>query len=309
MIDAAWLNPGIAFIVGILLSFKLRKISARVQSRRGPLTWLPACWHDINKSKVLQPLYDILKLFSKQTIIPHTATPLFIAGPYLALACAIAATLFVPVGGASIDYPFSLVILFYLLLFEILFIIVGGISSASPFAAIGGVRETELLLANEIPFILGTFALAITYGTLSIKDMMGFNLLVNPFAALAVLLAILVKLHMKPFDIPEADSEIVGGLTTEYSGKLLGVLETTKMIMVFVLCALFADLFLWVPSSGIYAWAVFLTGLIATCLVLGIINSLFARFRIDQATRWLFKIPLLVSVLAIGWAVLWRYVL
>ena len=204
--------------------------------------------------------------------------------------------------GASFDYSFSLVVLFYLLIFEILFIIMGGISSASLFAAIGGVREVELMLANEIPFILGLFALAITYNSLSIQSMMGFNLLINPFAAFAVLLAILVKLHVKPFDISEAESEIVGGLTTEYSGKLLGVLETTKVIMIFVLCALFVDLFLWVPSTGLVAWGVFIVGLVVTGLVLGLVNALFARFRIDQATRWLFRISTLVSLLAVGWA-------
>jgi NADH-quinone oxidoreductase subunit H len=306
--DLTWLNPVIAFVIGVLLAFLLRKTFARVQLRRGPLVWLPARWHDINRSKVLQPLYDIWKLFSKQTIIPHTATPLFVLGPIFALACAITATMFVPVAGTSFYYSFSLVVLFYLLIFEILFIIMGGISSASLFAAIGGVREVELMLANEIPFILGLFALAITYNTLSVQQMMGFNILINPLAAISVLLAILVKLHIKPFDISEAESEIVGGLTTEYSGKLLGVLETTKIIMVFVLCALFADLFLWIPSSGLAAWAVFLVGLVVTGLVLGLVNSLFARFRIDQATRWLFRISTLISLLAIAWAFIGPYV-
>jgi NADH-quinone oxidoreductase subunit H len=309
MIDAAaWLNPVIAFAIGILLAFLLRKVFARVQLRRGPLVWLPKNWHDINRTKILQPLYDIWKLFSKQTMIPHTAKALFIWGPILAFLSAIGAALFVPVAGISIDYSFSLVVLFYLLLFEILFVIMGGISSASLFAAIGGVREVELMLANEIPFILGLFALAITYNTLSIQNMMGFNLLINPLAAIAVLLAILVKLHIKPFDIPEAEAEIVGGLTTEYSGKLLGLLETTKVIMVFVLCALFVDLFLWIPSTGIAAWAIFIVGLAATGVVLGLVNALFARFRIDQATGWLFKISTLVSVLAVGWAFVAPYV-
>ena len=251
MADLFWLlNPVVAFVAGILLSFNLRKISARVQSRRGPLVRMPSGWKDINRSKVLQPLYDIEKLLSKQTIIPHTATPFFVVGPVLALLFALALTLFVPVAGGAIDYTFSLVIVFYLLIGVTMSIIIGGTASASLFAAIGGVREIELMLANEIPFILGTFALAITADSLSVHSMMGFNLLYNPFAAIAVFIAILVKLHIKPFDIPEADAEIVGGLTTEYSGKLLGFLEITKLIMLFALSALFVDLFLWVPASG-----------------------------------------------------------
>jgi NADH-quinone oxidoreductase subunit H len=303
------LNPAIAFVAGILLSFKLRKIAARVQSRRGPLIWMPPRWKDINRSKVLQPLYDIEKLLSKQTIIPHTATPFFAAAPIAALLFAIGVAFFVPVAGNAIEYGFGLVVLFYLLVGVTMCIIVGGTASASLFAAIGGVREVELMLANEIPFILGTFALAITYNTLSIHQMMGFNLLLNPFAAIAVFIAIMVKLHVKPFDISEADSEIVGGLTTEYSGKLLGVLEITRVIMLFALCALFADLFLWIPSGGLAAWAVFFSGLIATGVAIALVNALFARFRIEQATRWLLRFSTLVSVTAVLFALAGRFVL
>jgi NADH-quinone oxidoreductase subunit H len=306
--DLTWLNPVVAFAVGILLAFNLRKIFARIQSRRGPLLWMPRSWKDINRSKLLQPLFDIIKLFSKQTIIPHTASMLFIWAPVFALLCAVCVTFFVPVAGNAFDYSFSLVVVFYLMIFVILFVIVGGISSASLFAAMGGVREVELMLANEIPFILGTFALAITYNTLSIRQMMGFNILANPFAAIAFFIAILVKLHIKPFDIPEADSEIVGGLTTEYSGKLLGTLEIVKLIMLFTLSALFVDLFLWVPSTGLMAWAVFIVGILLVGGAIGVTNALFARFRIDQATRWLFRVSTIISLLAIGWAIAAPYV-
>jgi NADH-quinone oxidoreductase subunit H len=308
--DLLWLlNPVVAFVVGILLSFNLRKIAARVQSRRGPLLWLPVRWNDVNRSKLLQPLYDIEKLLSKQTIIPHTATPFFTAGPIMALAFALALTLFVPVAGGAIDYTFSLVIVFYLLIGVTMSIIIGGTASASLFAAIGGVREIELMLANEIPFILGTFALAITADSLSVHSMMGFNLLYNPFAAMAVFIAILVKLHIKPFDIPEADAEIVGGLTTEYSGKLLGILEITKLIMLFALSALFAGLFLWVPASGALAWAEFIVLVLIVGGAIGIVNALFARFRIEQATKWLFRFSTLLSVTAVAFALIGRYAL
>lgn len=310
MMDLFWLlNPVIAFAAGILLAFSIRKIAARVQSRRGPLLWMPARWRDINHSKVLQPLYDIQKLLSKKTIIPHTATHFFIFGPIAALLFALGVVLFVPVAGNSIDYTFGLVILFYLLIGVTMCIIIGGTASASLFAAIGGVREIELMLANEIPFILGTFALAISYNTLSIKGMMGPNLILNPFAAIAVFIAILVKLHIKPFDIAEAESEIVGGLTTEYSGKLLGLLEITKVLMLFGLCAFFADLFLWIPSGGLVSWLVFFAGVAITGIAIALINALFARFRIEQAAKWLFRFSTLLSVTAILFALLGRYVL
>lgn len=304
-----WINPLLGFFSGVILSLSVRKVNARIQGRRGPLILLPARWHDINRTKLFQPLYDILKLFSKKTIIPATAGTLFILSPILALASAVAACFFVPVAGISFSYSFDLVVLFYLLMGEILFVIVGGVTSASLFAVIGGVREIELMLTNEIPFILGTFALAITYDTLSIQEMTGFHLLTNPFAALVVFLAILVKLHMKPFDISEAESEIVSGLTTEYNGKLLGLIEVTRVIMLFVLVSLFTDLFLWIPSTGIMAWIVFLAGVGFTSLMLAIVHSLFGRFRIDQATWWLFRVPLVLSIVAVAVAVIQRFLL
>ena len=304
-----WINPVIALCTGIFLSFLLRKLNARIQSRRGPVIRVPPAWRDINRTKILQPLYDILKLFSKSTFIPEKASPFFIMGPVMALVCAVLATFFVPIADVSFDYSFGLVVLFYLLMGEILCVIVGGVASGSLFAVIGGVREIELMLTNEIPFILGTFALAISYNTLSVSEMMGFNLVTNPFAAIVVFLSILVKLHIKPFDISDAESEIVSGLTTEYSGKLLGTLEVTKLMMIFVLVALFADLFLWVPSSGLMAWLVFFAGVGFTTVLIGLVHSLFGRFRIDQATWWLLKVPLVISVFAVVWAAMWRYVL
>lgn len=313
MIDLAWINPALAFCIGILLAYTMRKAFARMQTRRGPLLWLPRAWHDINRTKVLQPLYDILKLLSKKTILPATATPFFVAGPLIALCFALALPLLVPIAGMSFDYSFSLVVIFYLLIGVTMCIIIGGTASASLFAAIGGVREIELMLANEIPFILGTFALAIWYNTLSVQAMMGPNLILNPFAAIAFFVAMLVKLHVRPFDIAEADSEIVGGLTTEYSGKLLGTLEITKVLMLFSLSALFVDLFLWVPNgwalSSIAAVVLFLVEVFLVSAVIGIVNAMFARFRIDQATKWLFTASTALGVIAIGWAVAWRFFL
>jgi NADH-quinone oxidoreductase subunit H len=305
-----WFNPAIAFFCGILLSYFFRKVNARIQGRRGPLLIVPGAWHDINHSKVLQPLYDILKLFSKKTIIPTTVRSLFILSPIFAFLCAFVACFFVPIVGMSYSYPFDLVILFYLLMGELLFEITGGIASGSLFAVIGGVREIELLLANELPFILGTFALAITFNTLSIQEMMGFHILTNPFAAIVVFIAILVKLHMKPFDISEAESEIVSGLTTEYNGKLLGILNAAKIIMLFVLVALFANLFLWVPgATGPLAVLVFVAGVGVTALMLAIVHSVFCRFRIDQATWWLLRFPLVLSIIAVLLAGVQRYML
>ncbi len=125
MFDLAWLNPIVAFASASYLRLTCARSLPGYSPDGDRLLWMPSRWQDINRSKLLQPLYDIIKLFSKQTIIPHTASALFIWSPILACICALAVTLFVPVAGNSFDYSFSLVVVFYLLVFVTLFVIIG----------------------------------------------------------------------------------------------------------------------------------------------------------------------------------------
>ncbi len=82
-----------------------------------------------------------------------------------------------------------------------------------------------------------------------------------------------------------------------------------KEITIFTLVALFADLFLWVPSTGLMALLVFVAGIFVTGVAIGTVNALFARFRIDQAVRWLFIFSTALSLIGILWAVAWRFFL
>jgi NADH-quinone oxidoreductase subunit H len=311
--------PIIAFALSVIYSYELRKISARLQGRRGPYFIVPKEVRSVlGTSRLLQPLYDILKLLYKESRIPTTSTrTLFVAAPYVALASVIATFYFVPLAGFSLfgQFEFSLVVISYLLLIIPLALTLGGASSSSPWGAIGAQREAELTLAYEVPQILGIFSLAIMANTLSITDLINYQsrgipfIVLNPFAAVAVFVALLGKLQIKPFDISEAEVEIVAGPVTEYSGKLLGILEIMKTLLIFLVPAFFIDLFLGGGIIGTITGRnhalsalVFILETAIIVFVAALVHVFSPRFRVDQAFRWFSKFPLILGVVAIGWA-------
>ena len=312
------LVPVIAFVLSIIYAYELRKVTARLQARRGPYFIVPKEVRSVlGVSRLFQPLYDILKLLYKETIVPSTAIgSVFRTAPYVALASLIATLYFVPMGGFSLfgQFEFSIVAISYLLLMVPLALTVGGASSSSPWGAIGAQREAELTLAYEVPQILGIFALAIMANTLSISSLIDFQnqripfLILNPFAAVAVFIALIGKLQIKPFDISEAEVEIVAGPVTEYSGRLLGILEIMKTLLTFLVPALFIDLFLGgalvrtttlnYPASA----ALFILESLFIVVIAAVIHVYNPRFRVDQAFKWFSRFPLLLGLIAIVWA-------
>ncbi len=311
--------PIVAFALSVVFAYELRKIAARLQGRRGPYFIVPKEVRSVlGVSRLLQPMYDILKLLYKETKVPATSNKiLFKSAPYIALASLVATLYFVPIAGFTVfgQFEFSIVAICYLLLMIPLAITVGGSSSSSPWGAIGAQREAELTLAYEVPQILGIFALAITANTLSISNIVQFQnqripfLILNPFAALAVFISLMGKLQIKPFDISEAEVEIIAGPSTEYSGRLLGILEIMKTLLTFLVPALFIDLFLGGAIIGTTAsqnpaisTVLFILEGATIILVAAIIHVFSPRFRIDQAFRWFSTVPLALGIVAIVWA-------
>ncbi len=316
--------PVIAFVLSIIYSYEYRKVAARLQGRRGPYLIVPKEVRPLlGLSRVWQPVYDILKLLYKETIVPTTSNKLlFKTAPYLALASLIVTFFFVPIAGFSPfgQFEFSLIVILYLLIIIPLSITIGGSASSSPWGVYGAQREVELFLAFEVPLALGIFALAITANTLSISNILLFQiqnipfLLLNPFAALVVFIALLGKFQVKPFDISEAEVEIVTGPATEYSGKLLGILEIVKLLLAFLIPTLFIDLFL---GGGIIRTATnsnhpisiisFILESMVIIFIIAFIHVYSPRFRVDQAFKWFLKYPLVLGGISIIWAYAIRY--
>lgn len=295
----------IAFFLGVIYSFMIRKITARLQWRVGPLISVYSDLRSImGTTRIFQPLYDILKLFGKETIIPEVSRKnLFICSPFISLSFAILATLFIPFPGMPLlsTMPYSLVIASYLLIGASFFLILGPISSGSPWAALGIRREAELFLVSELSFVISIFSVAIVRKSLNIWEIANSspNFPLTLIAGMLMLTAMFGKLHIKPFDMPEAEAEIVAGPYTEYSGKLLGIYYVTRIFILYCLIALFISLLLPPLSSSIIWLPVYFIASIILVLLLSIIQVLNPRYRIMNALIWYMKIVAILSIMNI----------
>ncbi len=294
----------IAVALGNTLDYWNRKLYARMQSRFGPLLVMYAGFRKVlGPSRILQPLYDVAKLWGKRTLIPGSSRKnLFKVSPVVALLAVSVAILMTPVCGLTIlgGLSWTLIGLSYLIMTVSLFWIIGGAASSSPWGAIGARREAELFLGCEIPLITSLFSAAILARSLSFCDILNFQrgflpiILLNPFAAFAMFFAVLGKLHLKPFDIPDAEVEIVAGPFTEYSGKLLSVIYFTRMLLFYLLSTVFVDAFL---SGGLFFKGilyplnilVFLGLCFLFVFLLSTVHAAMPRYRIDQAFEFYLK--------------------
>jgi NADH-quinone oxidoreductase subunit H len=201
------------------------------------------------------------------------------------------------------DVPFSLIIASYLLIASIMFTILGPVASGSPWGVIGARREVELFLVAELGFVLSLFAMAFAKNSLSIWTLASNMeslpaILLTLVAGTTMFAAMLGKLHIKPFDMPEAECEIVAGLYTEYSGKLLGTYFLAKVFILYSMVSLFIAVFLppfssslwWLPA---YALAAFLL-----VFLLSVVQVLNPRYRIGKALNWYLKIVVPLAILS-----------
>lgn len=212
--------PGFLFlsIMGLVMEFVDRKLYARLQNRIGP-PWF-------------QPLADVIKLSAKEDIIPEEADPvIFQLMPVFALASVVTAFFYIPLWGTQALFSFNgdLIVVIYLLTIPTLTFFLGGWHSTSLFSMIGATRTLTQLFAYEVPLFMAILAPALLANTWSLSEMAvfydqhpayaGFNII----GLIVALIALQGKLEKVPFDIPEAETEIVGGTFTEYSGRFLAL--------------------------------------------------------------------------------------
>ncbi len=210
--------PGFLFLslAGVAVEYIDRILYARFQNRQGP-PWF-------------QPVADFIKLLAKESIIPEEAEPkLFSALPVVALAAVITAIFYIPMWKSQALFSFEgdLVVVIYLLTLPTITFFLAGWTSTSLYSMIGSVRTLTQLFAYEVPLFMGVLAptiLAETWSITGLSKYYGLHpwyILFNIPGFVVSLIAIQGKLEKVPFDIPEAETEIVGGTFTEYSGRLL----------------------------------------------------------------------------------------
>jgi len=287
--------PGFLFsaCVGLLAGGLERKVSARIQYRVGPP------WY--------QNFLDILKLMLKEIIVPKGAKITFLLAPFIGLLVTVlVATLlgrnlfFSPAGSFNGD----LIVIVYLLMLPALCIIIGASASANPLASLGAAREMKMILSYELSFILAILAVIIRSGAaikldaiLSSQASFGANIfcLSGFLAFLVSLMCMQAKLGYVPFDISEAEQEIMGGVFIEYSGLCLALFKLTKSILLYVLPLLLIILFMGKDISPLF---ISLKYLLLIFLII-LIKNTNPRLRIDQALRFFWRWPLFLGLAAV----------
>ena len=267
--------PGGLFVIVGSLAYEFvdRKLVARFQNRLGP-RWF-------------QPLADLIKLLVKEEIVPTGVNRgLFIGLPIAALAASLTAALYVPMAGLAPSWGFrgDLVVTVYLLMMMTLCIGLAGANTTDRFSVIGSTRALTQLFSYEAPFLLALLGPAIAAGTWRIAEVNGYArehvwmIVTQPIGFVVALVGLMGKLELPPFDAPEAETEIVSGALTEYSGRGLAYFRLGRDIELLVGLTLISAFYLGGLANPLH----FFLKTISLLFVTAGLQSLFARLRIDQ---------------------------
>lgn len=283
------LFPGGLFLLGSGLAYEWvdRKLIARFQNRFGP-RWF-------------QPLADVIKLLAKEEIVPQGVNAfLFMLLPVIGLATSLTAALYVPMAGLVPSFSFrgDLVVTLYLLSVLTLCQGLAGANSADRFSIIGATRTLTQVFSYEAPFLLAMLGPAIVTGSWQINEVNAYAqsnlwlIIAQPIGFLVALVGLMGKLEMPPFDAPEAETEIVSGALTEYSGRGFALFRLGKNVEMVIGLTLVAAFYL----GGLASPLDFLWKTLALLLVLALLQTLFARLRIDQTVGLWWRIGTLLAL-------------
>jgi len=270
---AAFPGFGFAALIAAGTIFIERKMLAKLQLRVGP-------FYCGKVEGILQLMGDGLKLISKEIIIPAKADKtIFWAAPVIFVATAAAFVALIPVapGWVVADVDVGLLAVFAIIGFFPIITILSAWSSNSKFPFIGGIRALHQMVSFEIPLILSLLGVVILTGTLNLSEIVESQtnfpwIIFLPIGAIIFFITILAELERIPFDLPEAESEIVAGWLTEFSGMIYGLVQLGTYLKLYAFAALFVVLFLggW---TGPMIWPPFPEEIITDGIVMGPITA------------------------------------
>jgi NADH-quinone oxidoreductase subunit H len=282
--------PGGLFLMlsGLVFQWADRKLVARFQNRVGP--------------RFIQPLADTIKLLAKEEILPRGVHKgLFWALPVIALAAALTSGLYVPLFGFEPASSFrgDLIVTLYAL--SVLTITMGlaGANTVSQFSLIGATRTLTQLFSYEAPFLLCLLGPAIAAGSWQISTVNAYaaeNLwmaIAQPIGFCVAIIGLMGKLELPPFDAPEAETEIVAGAMTEYSGRGYALFRIGQDIELVLGLTLVSAFYL----GGIANPLEFVLKTGGLLLILTLLQTTFARLRIDQTVGLWWRTGALLAVI------------
>jgi NADH-quinone oxidoreductase subunit H len=322
-----------SLVIAMYTTFAERKVAGLLQDRPGP--------NRAGPFGMFQPLADGLKLFFKEEIIPNFSSKLlFIMGPALAMMTAIMTSAVIPWGdkvhlfGRDIslqiaDINIGILYVFGVVSLGVYGIMIGSWASNNKFALMGGLRAASQIISYELAMGISLIALLFLTGTLSLKEMVlqqqagHWNIWYQPLGFLIFIICAFAECNRTPFDLAEAESELIGGYHTEYSSMKLGFYLFAEYINMFISSAVMATLYFGgydVPFFDEAAHAVDMGNWLALIgigmLLIKVVFFIFVfmwvrwtipRFRYDQLMHlgWRILIPLaLFNMLATGFMIL-----
>ncbi|MGB5473687.1 MAG: NADH-quinone oxidoreductase subunit H [Gammaproteobacteria bacterium] len=282
--------PLVAFIVGLLLVLMMRRTRARLERRVGP--------------PFFQPLYDILKLYSKDIQVSHGFIHdlgiIMVVGGYITV------EMFLPVPGmVGLAEKGDLIALVYLMMVPSLGMALGVGQCANPNGSIGISRALTSMLGYDIPFVLVVVAAAAMYGTTSLPEIIAiqqqggistWGIASMPVMALAGLITTHVMLAKEPFETYIAPAEIATGPMVEMGGKFMGGLFVVQTFQVYTAGVLFTTLFL----GGGVTWFDFLPKVFAVLFLPFAITILYPRYKAGEGLLWVWKWPTGIALLGLA---------
>jgi NADH-quinone oxidoreductase subunit H len=321
---------GLMLMAAMYSTYLERKVAAFIQDRVGP--------NRAGPFGILQPLADGIKMFMKEEIIPEVANKtLFILGPCIAMLTAIMAGVVIPWGGELvingvpyvlqiIDFDFGLLYIFGVVSLGVYGIMIGGWASNNKFSLLGAIRASAQMISYEIAMGLSIIALIMMTGALSLREIVEFqaggtggtwnfwNVVYQPLGFLLFLICSFAECNRTPFDLPESETELVGGYHTEYSSMKLGFYLFAEYINMFVSSAVISTLYFggtnfpFMHDLGLSSNAITILGTLALFIKIGFfvffymwIRWTLPRFRYDQLMYlgWRVLIPLAIANVAI----------
>jgi NADH-quinone oxidoreductase subunit H len=316
----------VTLVVAMYSTYAERKVAAFMQDRNGP--------NRAGPFGLLQPLADGLKMFMKEEIIPLTANKyLFILGPSIAMTTALLTGVVIPWGDTLTigDHVYSLqmadlnigiLYVFAMVSIGVYGIMIGGWASNNKYALLGAIRAASQMISYELAMGMSIIALVLTTGSLSLHDIvsqqhgMHWNIFYQPLGFFIFLVCAFAETNRAPFDLPECETELIGGYHTEYSSMKLGFYLFAEYVNMFISSAVIATLYFggynmpFIDQLGLSSNAVTFIGMAFFFIKIFAFIFLFMwirwtipRFRYDQLMNmgWKGLLPLAIfNIIATG---------
>ena len=272
-----------------LLEGVIRKLKARIHSRQGP--------------PIRQPYLDLIKLLGKEDLRP-TGGLVFRLAPIVTMAAVLMIALLIPMGaGAPIGQWSDLIVLLYVMSIVAVGIMMSAFSSGSPYAYVGASREMMMVLTTEPVVAIALIVAALKSQTLLLDGMVGWQLghlptISTVVAAGAFFLALQAQVGKLPFDIAEADQEIMGGPFIELSGPRLALVKWSFHMRLLIFSVLLVQIFVPWPHIAFAPLSILATlaKAFVVIVLVGLIDVVNPRLRIDQSMNYFMRIIFVAAV-------------